>query len=126
MYLNGNCVDCKFSHINSSDWFWSSILALGHCSTGMVGWSISDDLVRSFDSTQIAFCYRSGDPNTGTRNYSFMDVVKANLDMQRIWQILIQKNASIGTIFLESCNIGRLLDGARRSALTHSSNWIHP
>ncbi|CAA2993169.1 Hypothetical predicted protein [Olea europaea subsp. europaea] len=44
--------------------------------------------------------------------------------MQRIWRILIQKNASIGTIFLESCNIGRLLDGARRSALTHSSNWI--
>ncbi|XP_022870354.1 uncharacterized protein LOC111389643 [Olea europaea var. sylvestris] len=44
----------------------------------MVSWSISDDLVRGFDSTQIALCYRSVDPNTGTRNNSHMDAVKDN------------------------------------------------
>ncbi|CAA3018670.1 Hypothetical predicted protein, partial [Olea europaea subsp. europaea] len=67
----------------------------------MVSWSISDDLVRGFDSTQIALCYRSVDPKTGTRNYSHMDAVKDNRVMLRIWRILVWKNSSVGNVFLE-------------------------
>ncbi|CAK9137925.1 unnamed protein product [Ilex paraguariensis] len=36
-------------------------------------------LITCFTSVLLADCYRSPDPVTGIRNYSYMDVVKANL-----------------------------------------------
>lgn len=36
-------------------------------------------LITWFMSTLLADCYRSPDPVTGKRNYTYMDVVRANL-----------------------------------------------
>jgi amino acid permease len=36
-------------------------------------------LVNLYTSGLLAHCYRSGDPITGQRNYTYMDAVKANL-----------------------------------------------
>ncbi|GER40316.1 amino acid transporter [Striga asiatica] len=36
-------------------------------------------VVTYYTSTLLATCYRSGDPDTGKRNYTYMDAVRANL-----------------------------------------------
>ncbi|CAA3009870.1 Hypothetical predicted protein [Olea europaea subsp. europaea] len=81
MYLNRNCVDCKCSRNNSSDWFWSSVLAFGRCSTGMGSKSIFDDLVRCFDLLHI--CSASIMLPVRRSQYRdkkiFLDAVKDNL-----------------------------------------------
>lgn len=35
--------------------------------------------VTYYTSALLADCYRSGDPDTGKRNYTYMDAVRANL-----------------------------------------------
>lgn len=36
-------------------------------------------IVNLYTSNLLALCYRTGDPITGQRNYTYMDAVKANL-----------------------------------------------
>ncbi|KAJ4964348.1 hypothetical protein NE237_024287 [Protea cynaroides] len=41
-------------------------------------------LVTLYTSHLLSQCYRCGDPNTGKRNYTYMDAVKANLGGRRV------------------------------------------
>ncbi|PQQ14403.1 amino acid permease 3-like [Prunus yedoensis var. nudiflora] len=41
-------------------------------------------LVNLYTSNLLAMCYRSGDPVTGQRNYTYMDAVKANLGGRKV------------------------------------------
>ncbi|KAJ4700743.1 Amino acid permease [Melia azedarach] len=62
----------------------SGILSLAW-STAQLGWIAGPIallllfLVSYFTSTLLSACYRSGDDNTGRRNYTYMDVVRSNL-----------------------------------------------
>eukprot|EP00258_Populus_trichocarpa_P002368 XP_002302224.3 amino acid permease 3 [Populus trichocarpa] len=50
----------------------SGVLSLAWA-IGQLGW------ITYYTSTLLSACYRSGDPITGKRNYTYMDVVRANL-----------------------------------------------
>ncbi|KAK4579501.1 hypothetical protein RGQ29_029250 [Quercus rubra] len=41
-------------------------------------------LVNIYTSNLLAHCYRAGDPVAGQRNYTYMDVVKANLGVRKV------------------------------------------
>lgn len=41
-------------------------------------------IVNLYTSNLLALCYRTGDPVTGQRNYTYMDAVKANLGGKRV------------------------------------------
>ncbi|XP_056164984.1 amino acid permease 3-like [Syzygium oleosum] len=62
----------------------SGVLSLAWA-TAQLGWiagpavMLMFALVTYYTSTLLAACYRSGDPNTGKRNYTYMDAVSANL-----------------------------------------------
>jgi amino acid permease len=44
-----------------------------------------------YTSTLLADCYRSGDPMTGKRNYTYMDAVHANLGKSFFFKIPVLK-----------------------------------
>lgn len=56
--------------------------------TAQLGWVAGAIAIMGFSvitwytSTLLADCYRSSDPATGKRNYTYMDAVKANLGNQ--------------------------------------------
>lgn len=62
----------------------SGVLSLAW-STAQLGWIAGPTVlflfsfVTYYTSTLLASCYRSGDPVTGKRNYTYMDAVRANL-----------------------------------------------
>ncbi|XP_047323676.1 amino acid permease 3-like [Impatiens glandulifera] len=62
----------------------SGVLSLAWA-TAQLGWIVGPivlfmfAVVTYFTSTLLASCYRSGDPNTGKRNYTYMDAVRSNL-----------------------------------------------
>ncbi|KAJ6954292.1 amino acid permease 3-like [Populus alba x Populus x berolinensis] len=62
----------------------SGVLSLAWA-IGQLGWIAGPavmllfSLVTYYTSTLLSACYRSGDPSTGKRNYTYMDVVRANL-----------------------------------------------
>ncbi|RWV96598.1 hypothetical protein GW17_00040675 [Ensete ventricosum] len=63
----------------------SGVLSLAWA-IGQLGWVAGPvamllfSFVTYYTSALLADCYRSGDPNTGKRNYTYMDAVRANLD----------------------------------------------
>ncbi|KAK4490137.1 hypothetical protein RD792_000794 [Penstemon davidsonii] len=62
----------------------SGVLSLAWA-VAQLGWiagptvMIMFSFVTYYTSSLLAACYRSGDPNTGKRNYTYMDAVRANL-----------------------------------------------
>lgn len=62
----------------------SGVLSLAWA-TAQLGWIagpialLAFSVITWFTSILLADCYRSPDPITGRRNYTYMDVVKANL-----------------------------------------------
>jgi len=62
----------------------SGVLSLAWA-IGQLGWvagpavMILFAFVIYYTSSLLAACYRSGDPSTGKRNYTYMDAVSANL-----------------------------------------------
>ena len=62
----------------------SGVLSLAWA-IGQLGWIAGPavmflfSFVTGYTSTLLSACYRSGDPSTGKRNYTYMDVVRANL-----------------------------------------------
>ncbi|GLT77911.1 hypothetical protein SLA2020_494650 [Shorea laevis] len=62
----------------------SGVLSLAWA-TAQLGWIAGPavmflfSFVTYYTSTLLAACYRSGDPNTGKRNYTYMDAVRSNL-----------------------------------------------
>ncbi|XP_057773288.1 amino acid permease 3-like [Salvia miltiorrhiza] len=62
----------------------SGVLSLAWA-TAQLGWIAGPTMlflfsfVTYYTSTLLASCYRSGDPDTGKRNYTYMDAVRANL-----------------------------------------------
>jgi hypothetical protein len=62
----------------------SGVLSLGWA-IAQLGWVAGPvvmllfSLVTYYTSSLLADCYRSGDPSTGKRNYTYMDAVNANL-----------------------------------------------
>ncbi|KAL0323319.1 UNVERIFIED_CONTAM: Amino acid permease 3 [Sesamum angustifolium] len=62
----------------------SGVLSLAWA-TAQLGWVAGPavmflfSIVTYYTSTLLAACYRSGDPDTGKRNYTYMDAVRANL-----------------------------------------------
>ncbi|KAL7246206.1 hypothetical protein ACSBR2_001355 [Camellia fascicularis] len=62
----------------------SGVLSLAWA-TAQLGWIAGPTVmflfsfVTYYTSTLLAACYRSGDPNTGKRNYTYMDAVSSNL-----------------------------------------------
>ncbi|CAA7013434.1 unnamed protein product [Microthlaspi erraticum] len=62
----------------------SGVLSLAWA-TAQLGWIAGPvvmllfSIVTYFTSTLLAACYRSGDPNSGKRNYTYMDAVRSNL-----------------------------------------------
>ncbi|KAJ8762903.1 hypothetical protein K2173_023032 [Erythroxylum novogranatense] len=62
----------------------SGVLSLAWA-TAQLGWIAGPSvlflfsMVTYYTSTLLASCYRSGDPVTGKRNYTYMDAVRANL-----------------------------------------------
>lgn len=62
----------------------SGVLSLAWA-TAQLGWIAGPvvlflfSLVTFYTSTLLAACYRSGDPDTGKRNYTYMDAVRSNL-----------------------------------------------
>ncbi|WOL03575.1 hypothetical protein Cni_G12295 [Canna indica] len=63
----------------------SGVLSLAWA-VGQLGWVAGPavmllfSFVTYYTSSLLADCYRSGDPNTGKRNYTYMDAVRAYLD----------------------------------------------
>ncbi|RVW58982.1 Amino acid permease 4 [Vitis vinifera] len=63
---------------NSCDWFWSLSLAWA---IAQLGWIAGPAVMFLFSfviyytSSLLADCYRSGDPVSGKRNYTYMDAV---------------------------------------------------
>ncbi|RWW00904.1 hypothetical protein BHE74_00057852 [Ensete ventricosum] len=63
----------------------SGVLSLAWA-IGQLGWVAGPavmllfSFVTYYTSALLADCYRSGDPNTGRRNYTYMDAVQANLN----------------------------------------------
>ncbi|XP_072965878.1 amino acid permease 3-like [Typha angustifolia] len=63
----------------------SGVLSLAWA-IGQLGWVAGPTVMLLFSfvtyytSALLADCYRSGDPTTGKRNYTYMDAVQANLD----------------------------------------------
>lgn len=57
--------------------------------------------VTYYTSALLASCYRSGDPDTGKRNYTYMDAVRANLGnfCSTVWCYLSSVN-DLGTLIL--------------------------
>lgn len=62
----------------------SGVLSLAWA-TAQLGWLAGPvvmllfSIVTYFTSTLLAACYRSGDPISGKRNYTYMDAVRSNL-----------------------------------------------
>ena len=62
----------------------SGVLSLAWA-IGQLGWVAGPAVMVLFafviyyTSSLLADCYRSGDPSTGKRNYTYMDAVSANL-----------------------------------------------
>lgn len=62
----------------------SGVLSLAWA-TAQLGWIAGPvvmllfSIVTYFTSTLLAACYRSGDPISGKRNYTYMDAVRSNL-----------------------------------------------
>ncbi|KAL2497191.1 Amino acid permease 4 [Abeliophyllum distichum] len=62
----------------------SGVLSLAWA-TAQLGWIAGPTVmflfsfVTYYTSTLLAACYRSGDPDSGKRNYTYMDAVRANL-----------------------------------------------
>lgn len=62
----------------------SGVLSLAWA-TAQLGWIAGPTVlflfsfVTYYTSTLLASCYRSGNPVTGKRNYTYMDAVRANL-----------------------------------------------
>lgn len=48
-------------------------------------------LVNLYTANLLSQCYRSGDPVTGQRNYTYMDAVKANLGNKNAFVIFMYK-----------------------------------
>ncbi|RVW25236.1 Amino acid permease 2 [Vitis vinifera] len=65
-------------HNNSCDWFWSLSLAWA---IAQLGWIAGPAVMFLFSfviyytSSLLADCYRSGDPVSGKRNYTYMDAI---------------------------------------------------
>ncbi|KAG6528707.1 amino acid permease 3-like [Zingiber officinale] len=63
----------------------SGVLSLAWA-IGQLGWVAGPavmllfSFVTYYTSSLLSDCYRSGDPSTGKRNYTYMDAVRANLD----------------------------------------------
>ncbi|MCO5602531.1 hypothetical protein L7F22_056664 [Adiantum nelumboides] len=81
----------------------SGVLSLPWC-MAQLGWIAGPAvlftfaLVTYYMSLLLADCYRSPDPVTGKRNYTYMDAVKANLGGLQIWLCgLVQYANLIGT-----------------------------
>ncbi|KAI3897050.1 hypothetical protein MKW92_052037 [Papaver armeniacum] len=67
---------------HSSNWVWSIVIGMGNSTIGMDCWSNLShciSVITWFTSILLAECYRSPDPITGQRNYTYMDAVRANL-----------------------------------------------
>ncbi|KAG6508626.1 hypothetical protein ZIOFF_034006 [Zingiber officinale] len=81
--LHRDCLDCKCTHHNSGDWLWRALFGLGN---GQLGWVAGPavmllfSFVTYYTSSLLADCYRSGDPISGKRNYTYMDAARANLN----------------------------------------------
>lgn len=45
--------------------------------------------VTYYTSSLLATCYRTGDPDNGKRNYTYMDAVRANLGIYHCFLLLI-------------------------------------
>ncbi|KAK6114919.1 hypothetical protein DH2020_007188 [Rehmannia glutinosa] len=67
----------------------SGVLSLAWA-TAQLGWIAGPTVlflfsfVTYYTSALLAACYRSGDPDTGKRNYTYMDAVSANLESGKI------------------------------------------
>lgn len=77
-------------------------------------------IVTYFTSVLLADCYRSPDPVTGKRNYTYMDAVKANLGGLQIWLCgLVQYTNLIGTAIGYTITASISMVAIRRSNCFH-------
>ncbi|MFS7968038.1 putative amino acid transporter, transmembrane domain-containing protein [Helianthus anomalus] len=75
----------------------SGVLSLAWC-FAQLGWIAGTitlvlfSVITMFNSLLLSDCYRSPDPVTGTRNYTYMDAVKSNLGKFNFFPVLLHNN----------------------------------
>ncbi|XP_043710051.1 amino acid permease 3-like [Telopea speciosissima] len=84
-------------------------------------------LVTFYTSNLLSRCYRSGDPTTGTRNYTYMDAVKSNLGGRKVMvcgtiQYLNLFGVAIGYTIAASISIMAI----KKSSCIHKSRGKDP
>lgn len=103
----------------------SGVLSLAW-SMAQLGWIagpvvlLSFAVVTYFTSLLLADCYRSPDPVTGNRNYTYMDAVRANLGGLQIWLCgLVQYTNLLGTAIGYTITASISMVAIRRSNCFH-------
>ncbi|KAK9270380.1 hypothetical protein L1049_025959 [Liquidambar formosana] len=79
-------------------------------------------IVTYHTSTLLSACYRSGDPNTGQRNYTYMDAVRSNLGGAKVKIcVLIQFLYLFGVVVVNTIATSISLMAIKRSNCFHHS-----
>ncbi|CAO2207493.1 unnamed protein product [Urochloa humidicola] len=80
-------------------------------------------IVTYYTATLLAECYRSGDPETGRRNYTYMDVVRSNLGGAKVVVCgVIQYSNLVGVAIGYTIASSISMRAIRRSGCFHKNN----
>ncbi|KAG8075519.1 hypothetical protein GUJ93_ZPchr0006g43922 [Zizania palustris] len=103
----------------------SGVLSLAWA-TAQLGWVVGPvtlmlfALITYYTSGLLADCYRTGDPVTGKRNYTYMDAVASYLGGWQVWTCgLFQYVNLVGTA------IGYTITASISAAAVHKANCFH-
>ncbi|KAL1344454.1 hypothetical protein HN51_018375 [Arachis hypogaea] len=84
-------------------------------------------LVTYYTSSLLAACYRSGDPVTGKRNYTYMDAVHANLGGLKVKLCgLVQYTNLFGVAIGYTIASAKSMGAVRKSICVHASRGRNP
>ncbi|XP_015694346.2 amino acid permease 3-like isoform X1 [Oryza brachyantha] len=103
----------------------SGVLSLAWA-TAQLGWVVGPvtlmlfALITYYTSGLLADCYRTGDPATGKRNYTYMDAVGSYLGGWQVWSCgIFQYVNLVGTA------IGYTITASISAAAVHKANCFH-
>ncbi|KAJ4789040.1 Amino acid permease 1 [Rhynchospora pubera] len=103
----------------------SGVLSLAWA-TAQLGWFVGPgslvifSAITFYTSNLLADCYRTGDPITGKRNYSYVEAVKSSLGKKQVWLCLICQYTN-----LYWTSVGYIITAAISAGDMHKSLCLH-